>query len=466
MRWRFLAAFLGVTVIVLLAHDIPLAAHLRRVETERLAASLERDAFIIAGTSEDALSNGLAANGEPESIADLQTSVDLYRAGTNAQVVVTDASGSAVVVSDAESRAGEDFSTRPEIATALSGTPTSGRRYSTTLGKDLAYVAVPVLSGPDIVGSVRITYPASEIDARVDDRVRGLVVVGLISLLAAGAAALAVAGAMARPLRRLERDTERFAAGDFSVRADTEEGPPEIRGLAQSFNRMTGQISSLVEVQRAFAGDASHQLRTPLTALRLQLEQGADLIDTDPQRARAQIEAATIETERLQRLVEGLLMLARSEGTTLATTTVDVAVVATERAEIWRSLAEERGIDVVLEVPPTAEATAVPGAVEQIIDNYLDNAIALSPAGASVGVRVEVTGDRIVAHVLDRGPGMSDEQLAHAFDRFWRAADAPHDGSGLGLAIVHHLATASGGEVSLSPRDGGGLDASVSLPRA
>ncbi len=461
MRLRLIAVFMGVIVLVLLAQDVPLAAHLRRVETDRLLAGLERDAFIVGGTAEDLLSAE-----RPVDRADLQATVDLYANREGARVVVTDRGGIAVVVSNDATRAGADYSTRPEIATALTGTPTSGRRNSRDLGGDLVFVAVPVLSGADVVGAVRITYPAGVIDERAGDKVRGLLAVGVISLVAAAIAALFMAGTVTRPLRRLQRSTEQVAAGRFDVPVADDEGPPEVRHLARSFNTMTDRIADLVEQQRSFAGDASHQLRTPLTALRLQLERASALVDTDTAAARERLEAAGSETERLQRLVEGLLLLARSEHAPATTVTVDAAAVARERADLWRSLAAERGVTVDVETPATAPALAVEGALEQIVDNYLDNALAVAPSGSAVDIVVEAADDGVQVHVLDRGPGMSDAHVAHAFDRFWRAPDAAHGGSGLGLAIVQHLASAGGGAAHLAIRPGGGIDAVVSLPPA
>jgi signal transduction histidine kinase len=259
------------------------------------------------------------------------------------------------------------------------------------------------------------------------------------------------------------------AAGDLASRAANDEGPPEVRQLADSFNTMTGRVNELLDQQRAFAGDASHQLRTPLTALRLQLERAGDMIGTDPDGARERIEAASAETERLQRLVEALLMLARAERTTMAAEPVDVGVAVAERVEMWAPLALERGITVHAAPAATTTgtmATAVPHALEQIIDNLLDNAISIVGDGTAIEVAVDRSAPATVTvHVLDRGPGMTEAQLAHALDRFWRAPDATHQGSGLGLAIVDHLARASGGSVALANRPGGGLDVAVRLPR-
>ncbi|MBU6316705.1 MAG: two-component sensor histidine kinase, partial [Acidobacteria bacterium] len=166
MKWRLLAAFAGLISLVLVAQDIPLAGYLRRIEFERLISSLKSDAFLLAGTSENLLSGEVGDSDTATLTADLQATIDLYAARDGARVVVTDDRGILVVSTDATDTAGEDFSNRPEIATAMSGAPTSGERNSQTAGGNLVYVAVPVLSGADLVGVVRITYRAEVIDTR------------------------------------------------------------------------------------------------------------------------------------------------------------------------------------------------------------------------------------------------------------------------------------------------------------
>lgn len=451
-----MAVMVGIVALVLVIHDVPLSSHLHRVERDRVVTGLERDAFTIAGRAEEALETGTTTD-EP-ALTDL---VVAYSEESGARVVVTDSTGTARITSDAEATVGNDYSTRPEIAAALAGNPATGERDSRTLGQRLLYVAVPVLSGAGVVGTVRITYPAAVIDHRVDSRVRGLEAVALISILSAAAAAVLLAGTVTRPLRQLRHATEDLAGGDLAVRADAAVGPPEIRSLARSFNTMAERTARVVERQRAFAGDASHQLRTPLTALRLRLEQAADTIDTDPATAHARIEAAATETERLQHLVDGLLALARAEGTDHQLVDVDAGRVLAERAELWRALAEEQSVSIDVVAPASLDLTAVDGAFEQVVDNLVDNALNAAPPGTVVELHGAHAGGRVTVSVLDRGPGMTAEQCERAFDRFWRVADgsgATH-GSGLGLAIVHQLVTASGGDVVLRPRDGGGLEA-------
>lgn len=460
MKWRMLGAFTGIVGMVLLAQNIPLAGFLRASEREALLSSLQRDAFVIAGAAEDLLSGE-----DPNATLELLSStVNQYSTASGAKVVVVDELGVAVVSSDPEEEPGRDYSNREEIGTALSGRPVSGERTSSTAG-DLVYVAVPVLSGGLPEGAVRLTFPAEVFRDRADTKLGGIVIVGAISLLGAAIAAFFVSGTITSPIRRLQRSTERLAAGDFGERADPNEGAPEIRGLARSFNAMTERISGLLDQQRQFAGDASHQLRTPLTALRLQLERAAAMVDDDPAAARERIEAASMETERLQRLVEGLLMMARSEGAVADLLPLNVSRVAAERAEVWATFAEERGVRIATAVPGDLVALAATDALEQILDNFVDNALGVATHGDTITISARRVGQMVEVHVVDEGPGIDPEQIERAFDRFWRAADAPQGGSGIGLAIVRLLAGLSGGTAAVANRtDRSGLDAWVTLP--
>ncbi len=469
MKWRLMLAFAGLIAMVLLAQGVPLASYLRGVESERLLSELQSNAFLLAGAAEDVLSGEISG-----SVIDLHSTLMAYAANEGGYVVVVNADGVLVESTDETDEIGRQFanSNRPEFAIALAGEPNSGSRSSVDAGGDIVYVAVPVRSGPDVVGAVRITFPADVIDQRANEKVRGLVLVGLISMLAAALAAIVIANTISSPLRRLRRSTEHLAAGDFTQRAAEDEGPPEVRSLARSFNTMTQRIATLVSTQRAFVGDASHQLRTPLTALRLQLERAASMMDKDPTGARERLEAASEETERLQRLVEGLLMIARSDGSRPDLERVDVSALVRERADVWGPFAEERGIKLDIACPDGLTAMAVPNALEQIIDNYLDNAMSVASAGDTIGVsasrRHDVLNSQLISvYVTDEGPGMAPEHLARAFDRFWRAPNAAHGGSGIGLAVAHHLADLSGGSVELRNRtDRSGLIASVELSAA
>lgn len=456
MRLRLLLVLLGVVAVVLAVHDIPLARHLERVERDRLVTKLERDAFVIAGRTEEALEGGTAPD-EPI-IAAL---VERYSAEENVRVAIVDADATGVVGSD-EDVLQEDFSNRPEFTSALRGEPTTGERYSSTLGEDLFYVAVPVLSGEDVVGAVRISAPERVVSDRAASRVRGLLIVALISLAIAVVVAWVFARSVIGPLARLRTTTDELAAGDLDARADETTGPPEVRALASSFNSMANRLELLVERQRTFAGTTSHQLRTPLTALRLRLERLAAEVEPDPQLSET-VQESLSETDRLRRMIEGLLALSRADDAAAAVVASDLAAVLRDRAEYWKPLADERRVAIDLDVPSEVMVTTVAGGLEQIIDNLVDNALEVSPGGSTLRLAAIRVSRGVELHVADEGPGLSEDDRTMAFERFWRGDEAAPGGSGLGLAIVHQLAVAGDGRAELRESASGGVDAVVTL---
>ncbi len=237
---------------------------------------------------------------------------------------------------------------------------------------------------------------------------------------------------------------------------------------------MTWRIGSRSSwsAQRRFVADASHQLRSPLTALRLRLE---NLQIAHPDTSE-ELEAATNEVLRLSRLIDGLLTLTRAEGARGRREILDVAAVLEERRYAWSALADERHVHLVVDSPPGASgpssesplvlARMVPGDLEQILDNLLANALDATPAGRAISLCAAGDRGQVVLHVRDNGPGMSEEERACAFDRFWRGSAAGERSTGLGLAIVQQIVRANGGDIELRAADGGGLDVTVTIERA
>jgi signal transduction histidine kinase len=461
MKWRFIAALMSVTLLVLLVQDIPLGFYLQQVEHERIITSLERDAFVLAGRSEQALkTTGV------EDDTELIAAVKKYRDAGGSRVVIVNTDGTAVVISDDDQAdIGTSYLNRPEIAEALTGQISTGHRFSTTLNQELLYVTVPILSGIDVLGAVRLTYPDYVVANKVNDQLRLLSIVALMALLLAAIVGYIVAGSITKRVKLLQEATESLAAGNLQARADEHSGTSELKSLAESFNDMAERLELLINQQRTFAADASHQLRTPLTALRLRLERAHDLLESDPAGAAERLSAAEAEADRLSNLIEGLLLLSRTEAARVQRETVDLAELTRGRVEQWQALAAESGVKLRFEGPVSVEVTAIPNAIEQIVDNYIDNALSVSPSPSKIIVRIVTAGPLARLHVLDQGPGLSTEECTRAFDRFWRA-NSDSRGSGIGLAIVEQLARASGGKAQLSPRAEGGLDASVSFDMA
>jgi signal transduction histidine kinase len=453
MTRRLLLTYVSLTAVVLAVLVVPLGVVNARNEQRDLSAKVERDAVAVASLAEDALEAG-----SPRPVPALRALAERYLVRTGGRIVVVDADGTSVV--DPSAPTGRSFSTRPEIRAALAGTVASGTRGSQTLGTDLLYVAVPVASGGVVHGAVRITYPTSELAARVRRYWLLLGAIAAVVLALAALLGLRLARWASRPLQRVEEAAKRVGAGDLSVRAPVE-GPAEVRALAQEFNETVGKLEVLVGSQREFVADASHQLRTPLTAVRLRLE---NLEREVAAGGRADLDAAQAELDRLSELVETLLALARADAEVAPAGSIDAAALVRERVEAWSALAEERGVSVEADVEPVPAAHVARERLEQALDNLISNALEASPSGGRVVVGARPRGGRIELTVVDEGHGLSPEQRSRAFDRFWRGRDSP--GSGLGLPIARRLVEIDGGTVELRDGPRGGLEAAVVLQRA
>ncbi len=450
MNRRLILTYLTITLFGLALFGIPLGFTFAHRERDRLLFEIERDADTMAAS----------AQSSPQQADVLRAQILAYAARTGGRVIIVDATGRSTLDTDAPNGPTVDFSTRPEIKQALGGSRVDGTRYSNTVGTHLLYVAVPKSDDGRVSGAVRITYPTATLDARVRRVSAQLLLLALGVLVAVAVVAFLVARSLARPMRRLEEATDRLARGELESRADEAHGPQELRHLASTFNRMAIRVTSVLDAEKRFVADASHQLRTPLTALRLRLE---NLETTAPEPQRPAIEAAIAELDRLGRLVDALLTLERGDAETSVAVATDVAEVVRDRAEVWRELVSARQVNLVVETPDDGWALSLPGAVEQFVDNLLDNALEVSPTEGTVTIRVVRAPAGVELHVVDEGPGLDAEARADAFGRFWRGTRTSA-GSGLGLAIVRRLAEASGGSARLDVAPTGGIDAVVVLP--
>ncbi|GHJ93260.1 hypothetical protein SNE510_27790 [Streptomyces sp. NE5-10] len=315
-----------------------------------------------------------------------------------------------------------------------------------------------------IVGAVRVRYATADLTDRLW-RIwgfRAVLAVGVLAV-AAGLGAI-VARLLTKPLRQLNDMASRFGDGDLTARSPVT-GPQETRTLARTLNQGAERLDTLVASQRIFVADASHQLRTPLTALRLSLDNIADGVDDAF--VREDVEQATAEVVRMSRLVSGLLVLARAEAKVSAPEPLALRELVEERLKVWRPAADERGVTIALtgDADDRARVLAGAGTLDQVLDNVLSNALEVSPDRGTITVRVETGGpEEAVLEVLDQGPGMSAAEQARAFDRFWRGQGLTgRSGSGLGLAIVRQLVTDDGGTVTLRDAPGGGLCVRIGL---
>jgi signal transduction histidine kinase len=311
-----------------------------------------------------------------------------------------------------------------------------------------------------VAGAVRVSAGTADIAADVRASWLALALLG-VAVVAAG---LVLAWLLARPLgRQIDRlgdAAARLGRGEHGARAP-EEGPAELAELARSFNGMAASVTGTLESQREFVANASHQLRTPLTGIRLRLE----AIAREGGSAGAQAEKAEAELDRLSALVDDLLTLARVSEPQPAGRAVDLSELVTDAAGRWA----ERGAKAGTRIEIAAEGEGVVWAdrddLEHVLDNLLDNALRYTPRGTPVRVETALRDGCVVLAVADAGPGIPSEDRARIFERFYRGANGrlAGSGTGLGLAIVDELTRRWGGSVTLAPGQGTRIE--VSLPQ-
>jgi two-component system OmpR family sensor kinase/two-component system sensor histidine kinase QseC len=286
-------------------------------------------------------------------------------------------------------------------------------------------------------------------------------------LLMAPFAALAIWWLAAQNLKPLDRLAREVRARDARSLASlpTAGLPDEVAPLADALNALLERLRSSLDAQRAFVADAAHELRSPLTALKLQLELLRREGDADGREA---ARAALSEgIARASRLVEQLLALARAEPDAAAPAEhIDLVAVARQAVAETLPFAQSRAVEFALVAAAPAFVLGDALTLGLLVRNLADNAVRYSPVGSRAEVRVGSDAAGVLLQVDDSGPGIAEEERERVFDRFYRRADRGETGSGLGLAIVRSVALAHGATVALSRSTLGGLRAEVRFPAA
>jgi len=430
-----------VLVLAVVSLGVPLAISLRDRVNAEVHSQARNQADVVAATSADMLS--------PVNPASLGALVRSSAASVRGRVIIVDGRGVVLADSDGSSTLGASYLSRPEIKSALRGHAVQAQRASHSLGQDILATAVPILRGGGTVGAVRITQSVAAVQHAVRDTVTKLALVAATVLLLGLLAGGLIARQIARPLRRLESTARRLAGGDLSARAVVE-GSSEQRSLGASFNEMADRVERLVTAQREFIADASHQLRTPLTGLRLRLEEARAGAVTPA--VAEELDAGTAEVDRLAAIVDELLVLSRAEDRELHGEQIDLRAAAEAAVERWRSAAQARLI--MLNAAPGGEGRAwcARADLDRALDALLENALQYTPEGGEVTI---AAGEGTI-EVRDSGPGLAPGEEELVFERFHRgrAGRQGPAGSGLGLAIARTLARAWHGEARLSNRAG------------
>jgi len=457
-----LAAFYVLTAVVL-ALVIPLALTVeRRAESDFRSAVLGDAAILAARVADLAPQASLRPGGRLA--GRLAAIVEESAGDPTRRIVVVDAAGRVLADSEGRAQRGVLYATaeRPELRMALfRGRIDTRTRASETLGDELLLVTVPVVDRERVAGAVRVSASTDDIDASVHASWLRLAALGAAVIAAGLVLAWLLAVPLSRQIRSLSEASTRLGRGELRARAP-EEGPKELESLARSFNAMAASLAGNLEAQREFVANASHQLRTPLTGLRLRLE----AIRQEGGFAAEQAAKAEADLDRLGALVDDLLDLARAASPDSTAGPVDLGELARDAAGRWRQAAETAGKRLALDTTGRPVAWADREDVAHVLDNLVDNAIRYASAGSDVRIEAARRDGAAVLLVSDSGPGIPADEHARVFERFYRGATGRQagPGSGLGLAIVAELVERWGGSVRLLDGPGTRIEATFRPP--
>ncbi len=460
IRVRLALWYAGVLALVLVVLGASvyfvMARHMSSVLHERVAA--RSDHLVDFMTAANVLPHAPHAFGLPP--AELLEGPDAY-------VQVLDEDGAALVGSQALAGAAA-----PVPANAM-GAARSGATTFFTLRLDgQAYLArlAPVLDpGPAPAGFVLVAMRGAE-EASTLARLRSVLVIGgIMGVLMAGLVGWSVAGRALRPVAEMIETARAIALSrGFSRRLPTSEQRDELARLARAFNEMLASLEAAYAAQQRFTADASHELRAPLTTIRANLDLLSRPGGLPPEERRTAIEASRKEAERMSRLVDDLLSLARADaGQTVQKSEVQLDALMLEAHE--HALSAGRGVKVSLGELRPLTVLGDPDRLKQLLLILVDNALRYAPAGSAITLSVVSEGPWAVACVSDTGPGISAKDLPHIFERFYRGEEARRvdpSGTGLGLAIARWIVDQHGGKIAVQSEPGAGSAFRVCLPCA
>ncbi len=358
-----------------------------------------------------------------------------------------------------------DAAGRPVFALRAPGAMNGGQMGLGAASSDRWTTADVVVAGV-LTGTVSLGYDSAVSGGADAIAWTWIIAAAVVALVAAFLLAWFVSRRIAQPLLRISSAAQRFAAGDRSARTDPRDANVgwELGELARSFDATANHVVRSELARQRISADVAHELRTPLAALQAGLEEIRDgLVPPDT----ARLTALHAQSVRLGRVVSDLAALSAAEAATLSMhlvpAQVDLVVAAAFREAL--PVLETAGVVPSLQTQPSLRARVDVDRLHQAIGNLLSNAARYCRAGDAVSVAVARQGASVVINVDDTGPGVSDAELPHLFERLWRGATASDvSGSGIGLAVVRELIHAQHGEVTAARNPSGGLSFRIVLP--
>jgi signal transduction histidine kinase len=447
VRTRLLGLVLGLMAVVLVALGVPLGIDLASVQTQRVFLDRLNDANRFVQVAQ-----------QQGDVSVLSAKLARYDEVYGIGVALLDRDGQVRAASrPALEHQTLERPTRRLVAIALSGQHGEPPRAVWPWTEAPLVVAQPVINGGDVVGAVVTLSPTTRLRRSIARAWLEIVLGELLAVIGCALLASRLTRWILRPVHDLDVAAHEIATGRMAARALNGTGPPELRRMTNSFNVMAANVERLVDRQRNFLADASHQLRNPLHALLLRLD---SLALRTPEGCEAEVEAAASEGRHLAGILERLLRLAQAEDADPLPERVEFGPIVEQRIDAWSAAAQAKRMTICRVGEAHVEAVADPVALSSALDVLLDNAVKFGPPGSTVHVSVEQSDGAAVVAVSDEGPGLPPEELRRAGDRFWRGRRHQNvDGSGLGLAIARTLLEHTGARLELRPRKPRGLEA-------
>ncbi|MBS1251486.1 MAG: Signal transduction histidine-protein kinase BaeS [Anaerolineales bacterium] len=453
---------------------------------EQAEHELELEALLIANAFQEPIEAWQEVETDEGRSLDIDTLAHSYAQRIGARVTVVNSDLRVLASSDA-AVLGQIEHNHPEIVAAQAHQEQHDIRWDEWRNEERLFVAAPITEeAGEIDGVLQLSVPMAPIHSDIRRTWLNLIGVGGAILVVTAIASLLLARQVASPIQHLTSVTEAVAAGDLEQRV-TPAGPDEVQRLGQAFNRMAGQLREVLARQQAFVANAAHELRSPLTSIRLRIEMIQQHGQSKPELAERYLGQMEQEVGHLQRLIDHLLTLSKVEAAQeRPASSIDLAPLLYDLADEMGPLAGAAGMELQIDVPAhLPPVLADPDPMRMVIRNLLDNAIKYSQSGGEITLKAMTAHEvgesakgsmpaarsgtgAVIIQVSDTGPGIPEEHLPHIFDRFYRVdkrRPRSEGGAGLGLSLVRSIVETHGGEVCVESEAGEGATFEVHLPQ-
>lgn len=406
----------------------------------------------------------------------LQSVAEVYANDSGARVTILEKNGRPLADSQHPVQQIAAQGDRPEVRAALAGVEMADIRPDDFSGAPTLFAAAPIQQGSEILGIVQMSKPMQVVTAPAQRLLSTIVAAGIVAVLVSIALSVWISRQLVRPVLRLEEAAMATAQGDLTQQVPVQTSD-ELGALARAFNYMVRELRTMLDQQRAFVANASHELRSPLTNIVLRIEAIRSLGEEEADISERYLEEIELEADRLTRLANALLDLSHleSDRSPLPLEATDLAPLLQNVAAIMQLRARTVGISLEAALPAALPAVAIhPEQIEEAILNLLDNAIKYTAPGGMVNLSAAVEGRTLRVTVADTGAGIPSEDLPHIFDRFYRVDKARSrakggqsgmgSGAGLGLSIVKQIVEQNHAEIQVESAPGKGTTFVVSFP--